>query len=691
MQTKALQKKTDRSVGEGIKQGENKSSAVTSEPKNPIKMKDYREIMQMLLLNPDLITYEDFLILQKAIGYREALALMEDMRQRKRRKKGGMPENTLGSPTGSRYAQSPVQAKPVTYGELRREVIPWNKQPNEQSGQNEQKAIQMKQGESSSHANGQVKTNMPAHLREGLEGLSGTDLSDVSVYRDSDKPQKIGALAYTQGSDIYLAPGQEQHLPHEGWHAVQQKQGRVQPTLQMKAGVFVNEEAGLEKEADIMGSRALQEGARSINPGTSSESSPGTSPGTSPENRGQIQSTLGSGTNTGAWQSLGQSPGNIIQRRPDDPKDNVKEDFDTTVRTERMNLGVGKQSDSISFKGDDISWYYIGADVTKLLKSMQTSASGLRSKEAAEAFDIANKPILEKIQHNRKLKLSADKLQLLFLFDPEGVKDYLYGKSETLINDVYKRLTGKEPVYYAKTVTGWEVTDRRPGTWKDIFSEVVSDARVLLTRNDGMPHDLVSLVLPLALTGLVFIGLYGIGLVAEGIAYFGLANTLRMFATGTLSKTLANMNAQQNSTTNVAKIADEVVALPKDTWVKGWLERGNIIDKLRGNGLGHNFPVIDKLESNVAVSIKSLDTAAATYQKGSALASKLNSFVYQLSRFDGASFGGKSAFKGVDFSSKALELVIPDVQLSMEQIQAIIKAKEYASSLGIGFKIIIGK
>lgn len=683
MQTKALQKKTDRSVGEGIKQGENKSSAVTSEPKNPIKMKDYREIMQMLLLNPDFITYEDFIILQKAIGYREALALMEDMRQRKRRKKGGMPENALGSPTGSRYAQSPVQAKPVTYGELRREVIPWNKQPNEQSGQNEQKAIQMKQGESSSHANGQVKTNMPAHLREGLEGLSGTDLSDVSVYRDSAKPQKIGALAYTQGSDIYLAPGQEQHLPHEGWHAVQQKQGRVQPTLQMKAGVSVNEEAGLEKEADIMGSRALQEGARSI--------SPGTSPGTSPENRGQIQSTLGSGTNTVALQSLVQSPGNTIQRRPDDPKDNAKEDFDTTVRTERMNLGVGKQSDSISFKNDDISWYYIGADVTKLLKSMQTSASGLRSKEAAEAFDIANKPILEKIQHNRKLKLSADKLQLLFLFDPEGVKDYLYGKSETLINEVYKRLTGKEPVYYAKTVTGWEVTDRRPGTWKDIFSEVVSDARVLLTRNDGMPHDLVSLVLPLALTGLVFIGLYGIGLVAEGIAYFGLANTLRMFATGTLSKTLANMNAQQNSATNVAKIADEVVALPKDTWLKGWLERGNIIDKLRGNGLGHNFPVIDKLESNVAVSIKSLDTAAATYQKGSALASKLNSFVYQLSRFDGASFGGKSAFKGIDFSSKALELVIPDVQLSMEQIQAIIKAKEYASSLGIGFKIIIGK
>jgi hypothetical protein len=27
-------------------------------------------------------------------------------------------------------------------------------------------------------------------------------------------------------------PGQEQHLPHEAWHVVQQKQGRVKPTGQ---------------------------------------------------------------------------------------------------------------------------------------------------------------------------------------------------------------------------------------------------------------------------------------------------------------------------------------------------------------------------------------------------------------------------------------------------------------------------
>ena len=58
---------------------------------------------------------------------------------------------------------------------------------------------------------------------------------------------------------IYIAPGQDEHLPHEGWHAVQQRQGRVPPTLQMKSGLAINEDDKLEKEADIMGGKAEKE------------------------------------------------------------------------------------------------------------------------------------------------------------------------------------------------------------------------------------------------------------------------------------------------------------------------------------------------------------------------------------------------------------------------------------------------
>lgn len=102
--------------------------------------------------------------------------------------------------------------------------------------------------------------NLPENLQSGLENLSGEDLSDVQVHRNSEKPEELGAHAYTEGKDIYLAPGQERHLPHEGWHAVQQKQGRVQPTIQQKSAL-INDNAALENEADVMGARAAQMGS----------------------------------------------------------------------------------------------------------------------------------------------------------------------------------------------------------------------------------------------------------------------------------------------------------------------------------------------------------------------------------------------------------------------------------------------
>lgn len=101
------------------------------------------------------------------------------------------------------------------------------------------------------------RTGMPDDLKTGIESLSGMDLSDVRVHRDSAEPARVDALATAQGRDIHLAPGQEQHLPHEAWHVVQQAQGRVQPTVQLE-GVPVNDDAALEQEADRMGAQAMQ-------------------------------------------------------------------------------------------------------------------------------------------------------------------------------------------------------------------------------------------------------------------------------------------------------------------------------------------------------------------------------------------------------------------------------------------------
>ena len=100
------------------------------------------------------------------------------------------------------------------------------------------------------------KTGLPDNLKTGVESLSGYSMDDVKVHFNSTKPAQLQAYAYAQGTDIHIAPGQEKHLPHEAWHVAQQKQGRVQPTLQMKTGVAVNDDAGLENEADVMGAKA---------------------------------------------------------------------------------------------------------------------------------------------------------------------------------------------------------------------------------------------------------------------------------------------------------------------------------------------------------------------------------------------------------------------------------------------------
>ncbi|MET3879599.1 DUF4157 domain-containing protein [Chitinophaga sp. OAE865] len=105
----------------------------------------------------------------------------------------------------------------------------------------------------------QLKTNntgLPHQLKTGIENLSGYSMDDVKVHYNSDKPARLTALAYAQGSDIHIGPGQEKHLPHEAWHVVQQKQGRVVPNLQMK-GAMINDDSSLENEADIMGEKAM--------------------------------------------------------------------------------------------------------------------------------------------------------------------------------------------------------------------------------------------------------------------------------------------------------------------------------------------------------------------------------------------------------------------------------------------------
>jgi len=121
-------------------------------------------------------------------------------------------------------------------------------------------AVQMKVDVSAAGGDAGAKpanrTGLPDKLKSGIESLSGYSLNDVHVHYNSPKPAKLQALAYTQGTEIHVAPAQERHLPHEAWHVVQQKQGHVRPTIQMK-DVSINDDQGFEHEAEVMGKKAI--------------------------------------------------------------------------------------------------------------------------------------------------------------------------------------------------------------------------------------------------------------------------------------------------------------------------------------------------------------------------------------------------------------------------------------------------
>lgn len=104
------------------------------------------------------------------------------------------------------------------------------------------------------------KTGLPDQLKSGIESLSGISMDNVRVNFNSSKPAQLQAHAYAQGEQIHIAPGQEKHLAHEAWHVVQQKQGRVKATKQMKGKVKINDDTNLEREADQMGAKALSAG-----------------------------------------------------------------------------------------------------------------------------------------------------------------------------------------------------------------------------------------------------------------------------------------------------------------------------------------------------------------------------------------------------------------------------------------------
>ncbi|MHC1757841.1 MAG: DUF4157 domain-containing protein [Methanosarcina sp.] len=254
-----------------------KQAILTSQ--NPVSHS--ASIIQRARINPKSLTSADVLQLQRTIGNRAVGRLLSEIRNPSKVQQATVQRQEIPE------EEEPLQGKMI--GIIQRQEIPEEEEPlqgkfksnseratcpscsvlpiiQKQEIPEEEEPLQGKmigtiqrqeipEEEEPLQTKKENNTGMPNNLKAGVESLSGIDMSDVRVHYDSDKPAKVEALAYTQGTNIYVAPGQERHLPHEAWHVVQQIHGRVKPTMQAK-GVSINDDATLEREADVMGAKA---------------------------------------------------------------------------------------------------------------------------------------------------------------------------------------------------------------------------------------------------------------------------------------------------------------------------------------------------------------------------------------------------------------------------------------------------
>lgn len=102
----------------------------------------------------------------------------------------------------------------------------------------------------------QNRTGIPDNMKLRFENLSGHSFDDVRVHYNSGKPAQLQSIAYTQGSDVYISPGQERYLGHELGHVIQQKENRIHPEISYR-GIGINNNPAFEREADAFAIRAM--------------------------------------------------------------------------------------------------------------------------------------------------------------------------------------------------------------------------------------------------------------------------------------------------------------------------------------------------------------------------------------------------------------------------------------------------
>ena len=314
------------------------------------------------------------------------------------------------------------------------------------------------------------------------------------------------------------------------------------------------------------------------------------------------------------------------------------------------------------------------------------------------------KQILEKaaevINCNDLQSFSMEELIFVALMDGDGIRFYLDSKSVSQRESLFKIIYGRETDYYQQQglinrswekVSGYEAN----GFFK---GRVLSEADIVYSFDQLRIYDIYSvidlvesvgiiLVSSLIIVTIGYIVVINIQALSSYIQTYGVKNGVDFYLTLGVSNAPAVQNSLMKALSTeitdgdddeyrLIDYVDDVIYTEDDVWALPAVKRGDYLDKVCGNNLVHNYPVIDKLENRVITSIKSIDTGLKSYQSAGGIYNKIVKDASVLYKFTGKRWAGIPIEPSM-YDSKVLQIVLPNTTITAEQMLGLQAAELY--------------
>ena len=366
------------------------------------------------------------------------------------------------------------------------------------------------------------------------------------------------------------------------------------------------------------------------------------------------------------------------------------------LEPKKFDVAITKNTDEKIVFNTGRTWYHISCTSFDFLDNAWSFVdNSVRNPMPKSKF----KKIFECYQKNDDTRFNIAELTAIGLLNNEGSKLYMDAKSKETREKVFQNLTGRSSRRYQhKGVFAWGKWEEVPrgtkgGFWK---GKVLSEADINFSNKVYKICDVYRVIESIASAGaavvIMVVAIKATPVVlahVEALEYYcetyGIRDGIDMYCClgrrylpdGVISVVQMDMQDGDSDILDTVAYADEVARAEEDVWMDTAVIRGKKIDRILGNNLGDNFPVVDRLENGKLISIKSIDLSAKTYQTQSKLYGKLAKDVRALDGFTGKRWAKKVIMED-QYTSKALQIAIPRMTITKEQKMALDAVKLYA-------------